>query len=131
MGDFMVKYAVLRNGVCVNIVLWDGVSAYNPGPGCTLEVWDGATPITPETPTAPTPLIYTKGTGFVSVTNGSTSVSVQGASFETDGIEAAQIIVIAGVEYTISSVVSETSLTLTSSYSGSTSTTESYAIKLF
>lgn len=30
------KYAVVANGRVVNVIVWDGVSAYEPGDGLTL-----------------------------------------------------------------------------------------------
>jgi hypothetical protein len=31
-----MNYAIINNGTVINIVLWDGVSPYNPGSGNTL-----------------------------------------------------------------------------------------------
>ncbi len=33
------KYNVIKDGEVLNVVLWDGVSDYNPGEGCTLELY--------------------------------------------------------------------------------------------
>ena len=35
----MPKYNVIKDGEVINMVLWDDVSDYNPGEGCTLELW--------------------------------------------------------------------------------------------
>jgi hypothetical protein len=31
-----MKYAVVKDGVVENIIMWDGMSAYNPGVGVIL-----------------------------------------------------------------------------------------------
>lgn len=36
-----MNYAMVQNGVIVNIVDWDGVTPYNPPEGCELHQWDG------------------------------------------------------------------------------------------
>lgn len=37
------NYAMIENGIVVNIIVWDGVTPYNPGPQYTLVlVPDGA-----------------------------------------------------------------------------------------
>jgi hypothetical protein len=34
----MSNYAMVENGVVVNIIVWDGVTPYNPGPQYTLVI---------------------------------------------------------------------------------------------
>lgn len=34
----MSKYNVMKDGVVINIIEWDGTSVYDPGEGCTLEL---------------------------------------------------------------------------------------------
>lgn len=36
-----MNYAMVQNGVIVNIVDWDGVTPYTPPEGCELHQWDG------------------------------------------------------------------------------------------
>lgn len=31
-----MRYAVVNNGTVINVIIWDGVTAYDPGPGNTL-----------------------------------------------------------------------------------------------
>lgn len=35
----MPKYNIIKDGEVINTILWDGISDYNPGEGCTLELW--------------------------------------------------------------------------------------------
>ena len=37
----VMNYAMVQNGVIVNIVDWDGVTPYTPPEGCELHQWDG------------------------------------------------------------------------------------------
>lgn len=60
----MPNYAVLdENNVVVNVIVWDGVTPYDPGPGLTLQfvpavdigrVWDGTDFVDPSTLTTTT-----------------------------------------------------------------------------
>jgi len=73
---------------------------------------------------------YTTGTGAASVTNGSASFSVTGATFLTDGIKIGRRIAF-GTDsrvYEIATLTSETAGTLTRVYDGTTSTTTSYEV---
>ena len=36
-----VNYAMVRDGIIVNIIYWDGVSPYTPPEGCELHRWAG------------------------------------------------------------------------------------------
>lgn len=36
-----MNYAIVQNGVIVNIIAWDGVTPYTPPEGCELHQWDG------------------------------------------------------------------------------------------
>jgi uncharacterized repeat protein (TIGR01451 family) len=64
------------------------------------------------------------GTGTVEVSNGSTLVTGTGTTFSN--YSTGQAITIAGVPYTIASVTSDTSLTLTTNYTGTTGSGRSY-----
>jgi hypothetical protein len=73
---------------------------------------------------------YTTGTGAVSVTNNSTSFSVTGATFLTDGIGKGRRISF-GTDsrvYEIATITGETTGTITQLYAGTTSTTTSYEV---
>lgn len=73
---------------------------------------------------------YSTGTGAVSVTNGSNSFSVTGATFITDNIQVGRKVKF-GTDsgyYTIRTITSETAGTLDRLYAGTTSTTTSYQI---
>jgi len=73
---------------------------------------------------------YTTGSGAVSVTNGSKSVTVTGATFLTDNIKIGRKIKFGGSStyYTIRTITGETTLTIDQNYNGTTSTTETYSI---
>lgn len=73
---------------------------------------------------------YTTGTGAVTVTNGSKSVTVTGATFLTDSIEVGRRISLGGSNkrYTIKTITGETTLTVDINYDGTSSTTQSYSI---
>lgn len=73
---------------------------------------------------------YTTGTGAVSVTASSKSVSVTGATFLTDGIQVGRRLQLGGsnLVYTIRTITSETAFTVDKAYDGTTSTTQSYTI---
>lgn len=73
---------------------------------------------------------YSTGTGAVSVTADSTSFSVTGATFITDGIKVGRRIKFGtdSVYYTIRTITSETEGTIDKAYGGTTSTTTSYEI---
>lgn len=58
--------------------------------------------------------------GTVSVTNGSAAVTGAGTAAFTTQLTAGSIILISGVPYTVSSISSDTALTLTTNYSGAT-----------
>lgn len=36
----MAAYAMMKDGICINVIEWDGVSDYTPPGGATLEVYD-------------------------------------------------------------------------------------------
>jgi len=36
-----MNYAMVQNGVVVNIIDWDGTAPYTPPEGCELHAWDG------------------------------------------------------------------------------------------
>jgi hypothetical protein len=73
---------------------------------------------------------YTTGTGAVSVTAGSTSFSVVGATFLTDQIQIGRQVKFGtdSTYYTIRTITSETAGTIDRAYGGTTSTTTSYEI---
>jgi hypothetical protein len=73
---------------------------------------------------------YTEGSGAVSAANDSTSVTVTGATFLTDGIQPKQLITISGSSkvFEISTITGETTLTLNQVYDGTTTTTGTYEI---
>jgi hypothetical protein len=73
---------------------------------------------------------YSTGTGAVSVTSGSASFSVTGATFLTDGIHVGRRVKF-GTDsnyYTIRTITSETGGTIDRNYDGTTSTSTSYEI---
>lgn len=76
------------------------------------------------------------GTGTISVTNGSATVTGSGTAWETAGIKAGDFIALGADEtdpaatwYEVESVDSETQITLTENYAGSTSSGEAYTIR--
>lgn len=73
---------------------------------------------------------YTTGTGAASVTNGSKSFTVTGATFLTDNIKIGRRIKFGGSSkfYTIRTITGETTGTIDQNYDGSTSSTQSYEI---
>jgi len=73
---------------------------------------------------------YTTGSGAVAATNGSTTVTVTGATFSTDGVVAGRYIKVNDDTRIrkISSVDSETQVTLDGAYAGTTTTTGTYTI---
>lgn len=73
---------------------------------------------------------YTTGTGAASVTNGSKSVTVTGATFITDNIKIGRRIKFGGSAYyyTIRTITGETTLTIDKNYDGTTSAVQSYSI---
>jgi hypothetical protein len=36
-----MNYAMVQNGVVVNVIDWDGVASYTPPEGCELHAWEG------------------------------------------------------------------------------------------
>ena len=73
---------------------------------------------------------YTTGSGNVAVTNGSTTVTVTGATFLTDGITIGRRIKLGGSskKYRISQVTGETTLVVDQAYDSTTSTSQTYSI---
>lgn len=73
---------------------------------------------------------YTTGSGAVSVTNGSKSVTVTGATFLTDGVEIERRVSLGGSSllYTIKKITGETTFTVDKNYDGTTSSTQTYEI---
>jgi len=73
---------------------------------------------------------YSTGTGAVSVTNNSTSVSVTGATLLTDGIVIGRFVKLGGSSqfFIIRTITSETAFTIDRVYDGTTSTTQTYEI---
>lgn len=68
-------------------------------------------------------------TGTVTVTNGSATVTGSGTSWLTGVTVGSQFSLVgSGVSYTVGAVGSDTSITLTSSYAGSTASGQSYTI---
>jgi hypothetical protein len=41
MESKSMNYAVVQNGVVVNIIDWDGSTPYSPAEGCELHQWGG------------------------------------------------------------------------------------------
>ena len=57
-----VNYAMVKDGVVVNVIDWDGVTPYAPPEGCELHAWEGPVSIgwawvdgAPVDPTPPPP----------------------------------------------------------------------------
>ena len=73
---------------------------------------------------------YTTGSGAASCVNGSTSVTVTGATFLTDKVEIGRRVKFSGsgAYYTISQITSETTMILDKAFSGTTSATQTYDI---
>ncbi len=73
---------------------------------------------------------YTTGTGAVTVTASSKSVTVTGATFLTDSIEVGRRVTLGGSNkcYTIKTITGETTFTVDLNYDGTTSSTQSYSI---
>lgn len=73
---------------------------------------------------------YSKGTGAASLTNGSTSFSVTGATFLTDDIRIGRYIKFDGsvIYFKIATITSETSGTLDQVWDGTNTTTAGYAV---
>lgn len=71
-------------------------------------------------------------TGTVSVTSGSSVVTGSGTAWQTAGIDSSNIFTKEGdnVAYTIASVDSDTQITLTANYSGSTSSGSAYGVTI-
>lgn len=73
---------------------------------------------------------YSTGSGSVSVTNGSKSVTVTGATLITDGIEIGRRVDLGGsaLNYEIVSITGETTFTVNVAYDGTTSSAQTYKI---
>ena len=73
---------------------------------------------------------YTKGSGAVTLVNGSPNVTVTGATFITDAIEIGRYIKVSGAStyYRIAQITGETTLVLNLNYSGTATTTGTYHI---
>lgn len=73
---------------------------------------------------------YTTGSGAVSVTNDSKSVTVTGATFLTDGINVGRRVKLGGSSknYVIETITGEDTFTVNVAYDGTTSTTQTYEI---
>jgi hypothetical protein len=71
---------------------------------------------------------YTTGTGAVSVTNDSKAVTITGATLITDGIEVGRRIDLGGsqINYIVSTITGEETLTVNVAFDGTTSSTQSY-----
>lgn len=69
-----------------------------------------------------------KSTGTITVTNGSASVTGSGTLFATNFVGANDILVVDGAMYVVKSVTSDTALTLTQPYAGTTASGKSYDI---
>jgi hypothetical protein len=73
---------------------------------------------------------YTTGSGAGTFTNGSSTITVTGATFITDGIEIGRKINLGGdsVKHTIKTITGETTLTIEEGYGGTSTTTGTYTI---
>jgi hypothetical protein len=73
---------------------------------------------------------YSTGSGAASVTNGSASVTVTGATFLTDDVQIGRYISFStsNTYFKIATITGETTLTLDQVYDGTTSTTATYSI---
>jgi hypothetical protein len=73
---------------------------------------------------------YTTGTGAVTVTNGSKSVTITGATLITDNIQVGRRIELGGssLRYNIVTITSETTLTVDINYDGTSSAAQTYKI---
>lgn len=69
-----------------------------------------------------------ESTGTITVTNGSASVTGSGTLFATNFVGANDILVVDGAMYVVKSVTSDTALTLTQPYAGTTASGKSYDI---
>lgn len=69
-----------------------------------------------------------ESTGTITVTNGSASVTGSGTLFATNFVGANDILVVDGAMYVVKSVTSNTALTLTQPYAGTTASGKSYDI---
>lgn len=69
-----------------------------------------------------------ESTGTITVTNGSASVTGSGTLFATNFVGANDILVVGGAMYVVKSVTSDTALTLTQPYAGTTASGKSYDI---
>ena len=73
---------------------------------------------------------YTKGTGYATMTSGSSTVSVTGASFINDGVNVGRKVKISqsGTYYTIKTIPSATTFTIDRTYTAATSTGGTYEV---
>lgn len=71
---------------------------------------------------------YDEGTGAAAITNGSTELTVTGATFITDGVKIGRRIKLGNSYYTIDTITGETTLTIDRAYAGTTLTAGSYTI---
>lgn len=73
---------------------------------------------------------YTTGSGAVAVTNGSSTVTVTGATFITDGIKIGRRVQLGGSQknYIITSITGETTMVVNLTYDGTNSTSQTYSI---
>ena len=113
------NYTVINDttGVCENVVVWDSTAqpSWTPPAG---------------TSAAEQKAIYDKGTGAVSVTNGSANVTITGATLQTDGVEVGRRIQIgdSGTQFVIASITGQTTLTLDQNFDGTTASDAAYSI---
>jgi len=73
---------------------------------------------------------YSTGSGAVSVTENSNSVTITGAALITNGIQVGRRIELGGSSktFTIATITGETTLTVSPAYDGTTSTTQTYKV---
>ncbi|WP_132922589.1 hypothetical protein [Sodalis ligni] len=56
------NYAYVENGIVTNVIVWDGVTQYNPGPNVTLVLLPPDSPVTMG-------YLYKAATGFTEPAN--------------------------------------------------------------
>jgi hypothetical protein len=103
--------------------------SYNSGGEVVVVVTNRQAYVTKDGGTTWVNVTPTYTTGTVTATNGSPTVTGAGTAWSTRGITAYQLIVIDGAVYQICSVNSDTSITLTSNFTGATAAGKSYAIR--
>lgn len=103
--------------------------SYNAGVDLVVVVTNRQAYLTKDNGTTWVNIAPTYTTGTVTATNGSATVTGAGTAWSARGITAYQLIVIDGTTYQICSVNSDTSITLTSNFTGATGAGKAYTIR--